>query len=115
MPSFPNFRLGPPENPGLPCTSTVGTIGGPVSPLPAVSVFPNPATTYIKLVVNQALEQGANWHLFDLHGRLVRSAPLDEAQAGIEISLSGLPAGTYFWSVAGKAGEVVLRGKVLVL
>ena len=115
MPSFPNFRLGPPENPGLPCTSTVGTIGGLVSPLPAVSVFPNPATTYIKLVVNHALEQGANWHLFDLHGRLVRSAPLDAAQAGIEISLSGLPAGAYFWSVAGKAGEVVLRGKVLVL
>jgi len=115
MPSFPNFRLGPPENPGLPCTSTVGTIGGPVSPLPSVSVFPNPATTYVKLVVNQALEQGANWHLFDLHGRLVRSAPLDAAQAGIEISLAGLPAGAYFWSVAGKAGEVVLRGKVLVL
>ncbi len=115
MPSFPNFRLGPPENPGLPCTSTVGTIGGPVSPLPALSVFPNPATTYVKLVVNQALEQGANWYLFDLHGRLVRSAPLDTAQAGIEISLSGLPAGAYFWSVDGKAGAVFLRGKVLVL
>jgi hypothetical protein len=46
---------------------------------------------------------------------LVRSAPLDAAQAGIEISLASLPAGAYFWSVASKAGEVVLRGKVLVL
>jgi hypothetical protein len=86
-----------------------------MSPLPALSVFPNPATTYVKLVVNQVLEQGATWHLFDLHGRLVRSALLDAAQAGIEISLAGLPAGAYFWSVAGKAGEVLLRGKVLVL
>ena len=46
IPYFPNYRLGPVDNPGQPCTPTVSSIAGP-----ALHAWLNPASRQRTLVV----------------------------------------------------------------
>ena len=113
IPFFPNYRLGSSTNPGLPCTSMVGT----ETPLPtggsALSVYPNPATESIKIIINQALPTSATWHLYDGWGRTVRSEALrPDRGICLQVDIRDLVPGLYFWSVDGMSRG--LGGKIVV-
>ena len=113
MPSFPNYRLGPIGNLGLPCSPVVATQGPVPTLLPAVSVFPNPATDYLKIILNQPLTAPAEWRLYDTQGRLVREAMLRAATDRMEIAIQGLVSGVYFWQVESE-GRLVGVGKLVI-
>ncbi|MEZ4941707.1 MAG: T9SS type A sorting domain-containing protein [Saprospiraceae bacterium] len=103
MPSFPNYRLGPMDNPGLPCSPVVNTTAPP-TPLPAFSVFPNPVKTTLKIIPNRQFSAQARFHLVDVAGHVVRELEFDSAAQVTEVDVQGLPSGIYFFEVwcAGK-------------
>ncbi len=113
MPTFPNFRLGTLEQPGLPCSPVSATSGPALSPLPLLSVFPNPASEYLKIIPNGPLPAGATWVLCDALGRVVRSERLWGTCT--EISVADLSAGVYFYRLVGARGVVAQVGKVLIV
>lgn len=112
MPSFPNYRLGPIDNPGVPCTATVSAGNPPPTPLPPVSVFPNPAVSYLKVIVNRPMPVGAQWTLYDAYGRVLRAERLVNEVTCTEVAVEGLATGVYFWELKAKDGAVVQSGKV---
>ena len=114
MPSFPNFRLGSLDQPGLPC-SPVSATGSPVfSPLPLLSVFPNPASEYLKIIPNGPLPAGAVWVLSDALGRVVRSERLYDGESCTEIEIGDLAVGVYYYRLFRAEGTIIWAGKVLV-
>ncbi|MEQ1747314.1 MAG: T9SS type A sorting domain-containing protein, partial [Saprospiraceae bacterium] len=111
IPYFPNFRLGPPDNPGLPCSPVVSTINPP-TPLPAFSVFPNPVSTVLKVVPNRQYSGPARLRLPDLTGRLVLERVFDPLAPASEVDVSGLAQGVYVYEVWCE-GAVQRAGKVV--
>ncbi len=111
MPSFPNFRLGTPDNPGLPCSPVVSTTNPP-TPLPAFSVFPNPVRTVLKVVPNQQYGGPALLRLHDLTGRLVLERAFDPLAPATEVDVSALAQGVYVYEVWCE-GAVQRVGKVV--
>ena len=115
MPFFPNYRLGPLGDPGLPCSPVVSSGGAVVSPLPVVSVFPNPASDHVKITLNQAVSGALHWVLCDALGRTVRTLRLSAAESDWQqTDVADLAAGVYFWAVRGEDGRGVLTGKIMV-
>lgn len=114
IPFFPNYRLGPLDNPGLPCSPVVST-AAPTALLPAFSVFPNPVSTTLNIVPNRQFNGPGRFCLFDVTGRMVRDVEFDPALSMTEMDVSEIPVGLYvyeIWYRGGKArsGKVVKVG-----
>jgi hypothetical protein len=116
IPTFPNYRLGPLGDTGLPCSSVVSGNGqAVVPPLPALSVFPNPASDHLVLVLNRYGLEAAQWQLYDVQGRRMRQQEISgvQGQDRYEVDLQGLAAGVYFYTLRTGTG-LIQSGKVLV-
>ncbi|MCK6695767.1 MAG: T9SS type A sorting domain-containing protein [Thermoanaerobaculia bacterium] len=114
MPSFPNYRLGPIESPGLPCSPVVST-AVPLTPLPGFSVFPNPASVTLKIVPNRQYAGMARLRLYDVTGRLAREQVFDPSAPVSEVDVRDLGAGVYFYELwceglVQRVGRVVKAG-----
>jgi len=111
MPFFPNYRLGPIDNPGVPCTATV-SISQPVLPIPdkRIWVYPNPAKDILSIDYHGIGDFGGQFLVFNAQGQTVRGVTLPSNQGGVQLSLIGLPDGVYWYSVPGlKAGKVLIQ------
>jgi len=104
QPHFPNYRLGPVGNEGLPCSPVV-SVQETVLPTASMEVFPNPADRYIVLTSPVASD---TWLLYDSMGRLLKQARL-QAATPRQIDVSDLSAGLYFWKLlgGGECGKLV--------
>ena len=111
MPSFPNYRLGPIDNPGLPCSPVVSTTAPP-TPLPAFSVFPNPVSTVLKIVPNRQYGGQARLRLYDMTGRSVLEREFDPQLSSVEVNVQELAVGVYFYEIWCE-GRVRRVGKVI--
>ncbi len=105
QPHFPNYRLGPVGDEGLPCTPVVSVEEVPL-PSVEVVVYPNPAKGYMTLSPRGV---SGHWQLFDGLGRSVLSTRLHTAQ-DVTVDVSHLPTGMYYWKLSGTP----LDGKVVV-
>lgn len=112
MPNFPNYRLGPLSNPGAPCTAVSSSNAPLLGALPVLSVFPNPAETDLKLLLNRPLYGPVNWVLTDVTGRVLRQTVLEQADQTYQVDLGGLPHGVYFYT-AEVEGRVVQSRRVV--
>ncbi len=115
FPNFPNYRLRAAGEPFSPCKGyTVGQEEVVFSPLPTVSVFPNPASEHVKIVPSRPLPARSRWVLRDAYGREVRSERVDGTSNCTELDVQGLAGGVYFWSAVAGDGRLVASGKLVV-
>jgi hypothetical protein len=116
MPSNPNYRLGPIDNPGLPCSGTVSS-SSPVHPLlDDFSVFPNPVGAQLTVVRNRSVATRVLLSVSNALGQVLVHKELgfediDNAQYA---DLGGLVAGAYFYSLREVKSGLVLKSGVLV-
>ena len=110
MPSFPTYRLGPIDNPGVPCTATV-SVSQPILPIPdkRVWVYPNPAKDILSIDYQGIGDFGGQLLIFNAQGQTVRGVTLPSNQGVVQLSLIDLPSGIYWYSVPG-----ITEGKVLI-
>ena len=107
QPYFPNYRLGPVGEEEVPCTPVVSVSSEPVRARPVVSVFPNPARDELTI---SSRDYSGEWVLYDGLGRARRRGRL-RAGVPFSVAIRDLPAGLYFWRLAGAPG---VGGKVVV-
>jgi len=110
MPSFPNYRLGPLNNPGVPCTATV-SVSQPVLPIPSklVWVYPNPANNELSIDYHGICDISRQFLMFNAQGQMVREITLPPYQGVVQLILNGLSSGIYWYSVPG-----ITEGKVII-
>jgi hypothetical protein len=76
---------------------------------PAVRVFPNPVKNTVEFGIAGQFTGNIGVRIFDLKGRLVRTATITAGDTQVE--MSGLPAGLYLYDLRGKdwqsSGKVV--------
>lgn len=72
-----------------------------------VSVFPNPATRFINVRLEEISAGENTFSIYDSQGKLVKSAQIvNGGQSGFyTMELSELPAGTYVWEIVGADGK----------
>ena len=115
FPNFPNYRLHALGEPFSPCKGyTVGQEEPVLSPLPVVSVFPNPASEYVKIIPNRPLPARSRWVLRDAYGREVRSEGVGDFASCVEADVRSLVGGVYFWSIVSGDRQGVAGGKLVV-
>jgi hypothetical protein len=98
IPYFPNYRLGPIDNPGLPCTPTVSVSPEPVSLLSgAVRVYPNPADGYMVLeYALSGMHRPQTCRVYNALGQLLLEKKLSGGLEGKEtLPVGHLPEGVY--------------------
>ncbi len=99
IPNFPNYRLGPTEEP---CVTAV-EVPEEVLVQEMVRVYPNPATDYLWV---EALEHSTSkplgWSLYSATGQVVRSAAIRGRR---QLDLPNLAPGLYFWKVQNAEGQ----------
>jgi len=112
MPSFPNYRLGPIDNPGMPCTATV-SVSQPRIPIKdkPIWVYPNPANNSITIEYQAINGQNNQFLLFNTLGQAVRSVTLPQGQASLQLPLGDLSEGVYWYVIFGlqdASGKLVI-------
>jgi hypothetical protein len=98
IPYFPNYRLGPIENPGLPCTPTVSVSPEPFNLLSgAVRVYPNPADGYMVLeYALSGMHRPQTCRVYNALGQLLLEKKLSGGLEGKEtLPVGHLPEGVY--------------------
>jgi len=105
QPHFPNYRLGPVGDEGLPCTPIV-SVQETELPVYGVDIFPNPASDEMTLS-----PQGISgeWLLYDGFGRTILRKNIENNQP-LKVSVEALPKGLYYWNMEGS----YLSGKIVV-
>jgi hypothetical protein len=76
----------------------------------AIQVHPNPATTEVQVDVPAQLGRG-QFHLLDLHGKMLLQSPIHAGQG--EVMLPELPAGIYLYHVRDQRGNLAKAGKLV--
>jgi hypothetical protein len=111
IPSFPNYRLGPLDNPGVPCTATVSV---PPPPAPAknkVQVWPNPASESLTLHLEE--EKAGNISIADLTGKVWLTGIKAAGQTSFVTDIRHLSAGVYIITFRSETGRLA-TGKLVV-
>ncbi len=96
------------------CDSTIYTGVNAASPLPPpkegeLQVYPNPATNQLHITSTIP----ATFVLYDLLGRAVRQVGLGSGT--VQVSVLGLPAGTYFYQIINPQKQILQHEKLIVL
>lgn len=76
----------------------------------AIQVSPNPARTEVLVDVPAQLGRG-QFHLLDLHGKMLLQSPIHAGQG--EVMLPELPAGIYLYHVRDQRGNLAKAGKLI--
>lgn len=100
MPTFPNYRLGPIDNPGVPCTATVSVSPPVFAPeVGGVRVWPNPASDVLTVEYEGMNDMPHQFLLFNTLGQLVQSVDLPQGQSSRQLTLMYLPKGIYWYAI----------------
>ena len=112
IPYFPNYRLGPIDNPGLPCTATVAVS----SPLGnrglGVRAYPNPVGGQLIVALEGTMGQ-KHIVLRNMYGQIVKQAVVTGPSETYTLSVEDLISGIYLWEVTTASGVRLGAGKVI--
>ena len=73
------------------------------------SIYPNPATDFVNLVVNESYKGQVKVDLYSVSGVLVANLYKGEASASLQLPLNGLASGTYICVVTTAKGSEAIR------
>jgi hypothetical protein len=112
IPYFPNYRLGPIDNPGLPCTATVAVSSPPGNRRLGVRVYPNPAGGQLTVALEGTMGQ-KHVVLRNMYGQTVKQVYVTGQSETYTLSVEDLVSGIYLWEVTTASGERLGAGKVI--
>ncbi len=103
IPYFPNFRLGPIDSPGLPCTPTVSVGPAPAAPTGSLRAYPNPAKDYVVLRGDwlHLTGRAAVCRIFNALGQEVQQTGVPVGSPEVAVNIGHLPTGVYWVAVDG--------------
>lgn len=113
IPYFPNYRLGPIDKPGVPCSPTVSVGAGPVREVSGMRLWPNPATDQLTIQFPASVLEGI-WHITDMSGRVLRSGQKSTSTPALTLPIADLLSGMYCFQFQSQDGTVVPRRFVVV-
>jgi hypothetical protein len=111
MPSFPNYRLGPLDSPGVPCTATVSAAPPPVQH--EIRVYPNPATDNVTFDWATTEAAAKRLLLRNALGQPLKDIALSGGGEAHTLSVRNVPPGIYFWVLLAADGRQVGAGKII--
>jgi len=76
-----------------------------------IDVFPNPASDYLNVALDESLAEDSNVQIIDMQGRLVKS--FDSDNGLIDLSVSEIPVGMYLLKVQIEGGRTA-TGKIVI-
>jgi hypothetical protein len=112
IPYFPNYRLGPIDNPGLPCTSLVAVSSPLDRQHPGVRVYPNPTEGQLTVALEGTAGQ-KHIVLLNMYGQVVKQVYVTSQSETYTLSVEDLVSGIYLWEVSTASGERLGAGKVI--
>jgi hypothetical protein len=112
IPYFPNYRLGPIDNPGLPCTATVAISSPPGRLYPGVRVYPNPTGGQLTVSLEGTMGQ-KHIVLQNMYGQTVKQVYVTGQSESYTLSVEDLVSGIYLWEVTTASGVRLGAGKVI--
>ena len=80
---------------------------------PSFTLYPNPASTNLNLDYQLTGDGTSTFLLYDLTGRVVKTAPLDEAESFRSFELEGITNGIYMARIT-SGDKTVFSQKVVV-
>lgn len=78
-----------------------------------VTLFPNPANKQISVETTFPLTNGSEWVLYNAVGQQVLYANMSKGTTRLEVPLTGVPSGLYFWEMKDLKGKIG-SGKLIV-
>ena len=72
----------------------------------AMQVFPNPASHYFDVSLDMEIKTQAQWFIYDINGRIVRSGNLPRNVQRLRYDTSDLPSGVYLFSIQTTEGKL---------
>lgn len=112
IPYFPNYRLGPIDNPGVPCTATVAVSSPPNGLAKGVRVYPNPVAGQLTVALDG--EMGKKGIILrNMYGQIVKQAVITVLSETYTLSVEDLVNGIYLWEVTTASGGRLGAGKVI--
>jgi hypothetical protein len=72
----------------------------------SASVFPNPANENINIKINNVSSKNTSFSLFDLTGKKVYEAPIENSFSPAVLSTADFPPGVYFYKIYADAKEI---------
>ena len=112
MPSFPNYRLGPLDSPGVPCSPTVSA-APPPTPQHGIRVYPNPATNNVTFDWATTGATTKRLLLRNSLGQPLKDIALSSGVEAHTLSVRDVPRGIYFWVLLAADGRQVGAGKIV--
>jgi hypothetical protein len=113
IPYFPNYRLGPIDNPGLPCSPIVATNQPVISFKDDVRVWPNPASSQLSFAFSSSFHGKKCIRLFDMFGHLIKEVYLSVNSEDFTLSVNDMTPGLYFWEISCENG-LSKRGRLII-
>jgi hypothetical protein len=113
IPYFPNYRLGPIDNPGLPCSPIVATNEPGISLRDDVRVWPNPASSQVSFAFSSSFHGKKSLRLFDMFGHLMKEVYISVNSEDFTLSVNDITPGLYFWEISCENG-LSKRGRLIV-
>jgi hypothetical protein len=112
IPYFPNYRLGPIDNPGLPCSPIVATNEPGISLRDDVRVWPNPASSQVSFAFSSSFHGKKSLRLFDMFGHPVKEVSISNSE-DFTLPVNDITPGLYFWEISCENG-LSKRGRLIV-
>ncbi len=79
---------------------------------PEFNIFPNPASEFFFLNLDENISQSSNYQIVDCTGRTVRRGTIEAGKRQIEISVSGISNGVYFFRL--ESSQNIFQQKLII-
>jgi hypothetical protein len=111
QPHFPNYRLGPLGQEGLPCTPVV-SVSEPVAPHEELWIYPNPTNAHVTIRWTHPVSPDMQVRVYDALGRKIAVNWLAGEEHTIVLETNGLSTGVHYVEVLTTDGQRV-QGKFI--